>query len=100
MAPIYSIEELKRLVTPVAEKYDARQLHLFGSFARGEADEDSDIDLRLDMGKTLGLFALSSFAIDLEEALDRKVDLLTTGALDEKFLARIQPEEVLLYAKQ
>lgn len=100
MVSMYSIEELKRLVTPVAEKYDARQLYLFGSYARGEADEDSDIDFRLDMGKTLGLFALSSFAIDLEEALDCKVDLLTTGALDEKFLAHIRLEEVLLYAKQ
>ena len=100
MAPTYSIDEIRSLVTPIAEKYDARRLHLFGSFARGEADMDSDIDLRLDMGRTLGLFALSGFALDLEGVLHRKVDLLTTKALDEKFLARIRPEEVLLYAKQ
>lgn len=97
MATNYSINDIRRLAAPVAEKYDAKQLYLFGSFARGDATEESDIDLRLEMGRTLGLFALSGFMMDLEAALGRKVDLLTTGGLDEKFLNHIRSEEVLVY---
>ncbi len=94
---VYSVEQLSRVISPIAQKYDAKRVYLFGSYARGEAKADSDVDLRLEMGRTLGLFALSSFAIDLESALGRKVDLLTTGGLDATFLEMIRPEEVLVY---
>ena len=92
-----TIDQMRQTISPIAKKYDAKQIYLFGSFARGDASVDSDIDLRLEMGRTLGLFALSGFAIDLEFALGRKVDLLTTGGLDANFLEAIRPEEVLLY---
>lgn len=97
---MYSIEQLRQVISPIAQKYDAKQVYLFGSFARGEAKLDSDVDLRLEMGRTLGLFALSGFAIDLESALGRKVDLLTTGGLDATFLESIRPEEVLIYDRR
>lgn len=94
---VYSVEQLSRVISPIAQKYDAKRVYLFGSHARGEAKVDSDVDLRLEMGRTLGLFALSGFAIDLESALGCKVDLLTTGGLDATFLEMIRPEEVLVY---
>ena len=40
---IFTIEEIKSLVKPVAEKYHADKVYLFGSYARGEADEESDL---------------------------------------------------------
>ena len=94
---VYSMEQLSQVISPIAQKYDAKRIYLFGSFARGDATADSDVDLRLEMGRTLGLFALSGFTIDLESALGRKVDLLTTGGLDATFLETIRPEEVLVY---
>ncbi len=94
---VYSVEQLSQAISPIAKKYDAKRMYLFGSFARGEAGLDSDVDLRLEMGRTLGLFALSGFALDLESVLGRKVDLLTTGGLDAGFLETIRPEEVLIY---
>lgn len=94
---VHSVQQLSQVISPIAQKYDAKRIYLFGSFARGEANADSDVDLRLEMGRTLGLFALSGFTIDLESALGRKVDLLTTGGLDATFLETIRPEEVLVY---
>ena len=39
----YTIDEIKNIVTPIAEKYQIAQVYLFGSFARGDFDEQSDI---------------------------------------------------------
>jgi len=44
------------------------------------------------------MFALCGFYTEVEEALNRKVDVLTTGSLEDKFLEEIKKEEVMLYA--
>ena len=46
----YTIDEIKNIVTPIAEKYQIAQVYLFGSFARGDFDEQSDIDIRIEKG--------------------------------------------------
>lgn len=94
------LDEIRSTVTELGEQYGAERIYLFGSYARGEANPFSDVDLRIDKGRIRGLFALSGLRLDLEERLGTKVDLLTTGCLDEQFLDRIRPEEVLLYASQ
>ena len=96
-SPDYSIDELKKIVTPIAQKYNVSRVYLFGSFARGDYNEQSDIDLRIDKGAMKGMFALCGFYTDLSEALDRKIDVLTTGSLEESFLQNIQKEEIILY---
>ncbi len=45
---IYTISELQRIITPIAQKYHLRAVYLFGSYARGTATENSDIDLLID----------------------------------------------------
>jgi len=94
----YSIEELKAIILPIAEKYHISKVYLFGSFARGESKEQSDIDLRIEKGELKGMFALCGFYTEVEEALQMKVDILTTGSLEEEFLIKIKKDEVLLYA--
>lgn len=95
----YSIEEMKRIIAPIAKQYGVERIFLFGSRARGDNTPESDVDLRVDRGQA-GLFALGGLYEDLSEALDTELDLLTTGSLEDDFLARIQPEEVLLYEQQ
>lgn len=92
----YTIEEIRQIVAPIAARYGVERIFLFGSHARGDNTSESDIDLRVDKGKVRG-FALGGLYLDLAEALGTDLDLLTTGSLEEKFLRRIQPEEVLLY---
>lgn len=94
------LDKIRSTVTELGEQYGAERIYLFGSYARGEASPRSDVDLRIDKGRIRGLFALSGLRLALEERLGAKVDLLTTGSLDEQFLDRIRPEEVLLYASQ
>jgi predicted nucleotidyltransferase len=74
------------------------KLSLFGSYARGDATVDSDIDFRIiDKGKLRGLFRLAAFQGDLERSLNLSVDVLPTDSLNKAFLDRIKDEEVIVY---
>ena len=92
----YTIDEIREIVAALAARYGADRIYLFGSYARGDADKDSDIDLRIDKGAIRGL-QLGGLAADLEDALGIPVDLVPTGSLDSKFLNSISDDEVLLY---
>ena len=97
MQHLYSINEISSLVSPVARAYGAERVVLFGSYARGDATRESDIDLRIDRGRIKGFFQLAGFQRELEEKLSASVDVVTTGALDDDFLERIKNEEVVVY---
>ena len=92
----YTIDEIREIVAALAARYGADRIYLFGSYARGDANKDSDIDLRIDKGAIRGL-QMGGLAADLEDALGIPVDLVPTGSLDSKFLNSISDDEVLLY---
>ncbi len=96
---IYSIEEIKNRISPIAMRYGVERVYLFGSYAKGCATVKSDIDLRIDKGALKGLFALSGMRLDICDVLSKDVDLLTTNSLDEKFRNRIREDEVLIYER-
>ena len=91
-----SYPELEATIRLLLKKYHAEYALLFGSYARGDANKDSDIDLRIDKGAIRGL-QMGGLAADLEDALGIPVDLVPTGSLDSKFLNSISDDEVLLY---
>lgn len=93
----YTIEEIKNIVSPIAEKYKVEKAYLFGSYARGDFNKESDIDIRIDKGQLKGLISLCGFYTEVEEALDKKVDVLTTGSLSSEFLNSIKKDEILIY---
>ena len=95
----YTVTEIKRLIQPVAARYGVERVFLFGSYARGDVTQGSDIDIRIDSGAIQDYFELSGFHQELEDILSESVDVLTTGSLEEKFLSRIANEEVLLYER-
>ena len=95
----YTIDEIKSIVEPIARKYGVASIYLFGSYARGDATENSDVDLRVEKGSLRGMFALCGLYTEISEALHTEVDVLTTGSLDEDTLLKIKKEEVLLYAE-
>ena len=92
----YTIDEIREIVAALAARYGDDRIYLFGSYARGDANKDSDIDLRIDKGAIRGL-QMGGLAADLEDALGIPVDLVPTGSLDSKFLNSISDDEVLLY---
>lgn len=81
---VYTLEEIARRIRPVAEKYRLKAVYVFGSYARGEAREDSDIDLLVDLtGADLSdFFAIGGLYNDLEAALQKEIDLITTKSLE------------------
>lgn len=48
LAMIFTVEEIRRRITPVAVRYRLKAVYLFGSYARGEATDESDVDLLID----------------------------------------------------
>ena len=95
----YTVDEIKNIVTPIAQEYGIDSLYLFGSYSKGSANDKSDIDLHIDKGKIRSLFALTGFRLALEDALRLPVDLVTSDISDKDFLRLIADEEVLLYRK-
>lgn len=93
----YTIEEIKTKTIPIAKKHGISRMCLFGSYARGEANDESDIDLYVDKGRMTSLIKYMAFVYDLEENLLCHVDVVTTGIRDKAFLDNIQKEGVLLY---
>ncbi|MBI2758217.1 MAG: nucleotidyltransferase family protein [Chloroflexi bacterium] len=63
------------------DEFGVRSIALFGSFARGEARRDSDIDLLVEFNQPVGLFEFTRLKLYLEKKLGRKVDLVTSEAL-------------------
>lgn len=98
MNGLLNIQDIRKTVAALAFQYGAERIYLFGSYARGEADENSDIDLRIDKGNIRGL-SMGKLLVDIEDALGKKVDLLSTKCLREDFLREIRDEEILLYEK-
>ena len=94
---MYTIEDLKTILTPIARRYGLQKLSVFGSVARGEATEKSDVDLLVDLPKGWGLFELGGLYSGIEEVLTCPFDLVTTGIEDRQFLNRIRQDEVILY---
>lgn len=96
-----TIDEIKRAVAPICERYGVERLSLFGSYARGEADELSDVDLIVDKydEKKLRGFAWGGLYADIQEALGVEIDLVSRRGTRQKFLDRIAKDEVLLYAR-
>lgn len=92
----HTVPEIQSIVSELAQKYGVQRIFLFGSYARGDVTSTSDIDLRIDKGSIRG-FELAGLLLDLEDALGVPVDLIPTGSLDDRFLASIQNDEVLLY---
>lgn len=76
-----TIAEIRKVVLPITREYNVRNVRIFGSFARGEPRMRSDIDLLIDPPDGMTLFDLSGLKIDLEEALERKVDVVPADSI-------------------
>jgi predicted nucleotidyltransferase len=92
-------EVILKAVREIAAKYKIDEVYLFGSYARGDATEESDCDFRVVGGEIRGLFQLSGLHIDFEEALGKPVDIVMTDSMKDSFYELIRDEEILVYAK-
>jgi predicted nucleotidyltransferase len=94
----YSIDEISNIVAPIARAFGIRKLAVFGSYARGEATEKSDLDFHIiDRGSLRGLFKLAGFELALEDKFNIPVDVLVADSTFEDVRANVEREEVVIY---
>ena len=100
-----SIEEIKDAVSSVCKKYDVERAYLFGSYSRGEADEDIRIEKNKSSKKLSSILKVCSLECDLEDVLKKKVQVITKlpapdDELNALFRENVLRDEVLIYANQ
>ena len=94
---VYSIEDFRRIISPIARQHGVASVSLFGSYSKGSVSPSSDVDLKIEKGQIKSLFQLCEFRLAVEDALKLPVDLVTSEASDRDFLNMIEKDEVLLY---
>ncbi|MCR4590160.1 MAG: nucleotidyltransferase domain-containing protein [Lachnospiraceae bacterium] len=92
-----SIEAIKKKIAPIGKAYGIKRIFLFGSYAKGTANNDSDIDLLIEKGKPLSLIKLSGLRLEVEELFNIPVDIVTTTGIDDEFRKEIAGTELLMY---
>lgn len=90
---ILTIKEIKRRIKPVMEKHGIDEVYLFGSYARGEANRNSDVDIYCSNGDIETLYHVVAFNEELEKALGKKVDVVTIGSQMHDFFRQQLDED-------
>ena len=99
MAARYTLEELTRLMGPLMEHCaGVDRAYIFGSYARGEADAKSDVDIRID-ADNLRNMDLCALMVRLERTLGVPVDVIPTDSIPAEYLGMIKEHEVLIYER-
>lgn len=95
---IFNIRDIEVLVKPIAEKYKVNAIYLFGSYARGEADESSDLDFLVFGGENFKLTMIFALAEDLRMVLQKNVDVFEINEIDKDsdFYNTIMKERMLV----
>ena len=97
MKDVYTISELRQIVSDVSKQYGVKKAALFGSYCYGNPNSDSDIDLLIDKGDIRGLFMFNSYVNALREKLNKNVDVLTYSSLDKSIIRDSVQNEVVLF---
>ena len=88
------LEEKRGEILRIASEHGAREVRVFGSVARGEADRESDIDFLVELEPGRSLLDLGGLQMELESLLGRRVDVVTTCVLNARIRERVLQEAV------
>jgi len=81
-------------ILSLAAKYGASDVRIFGSFARGSADENSDVDFLVSLEPGRSLFDLGGLLYELQQLIGRRVDVVTDAGLRPRIRDRVLREAV------
>lgn len=104
---VYTVEELRKCIVPITRKYQIPAVYLFGSYARNEATDSSDVDILIDRdGSAIrSMFDMGGLYDELKTSIGKEIDLVTLQTLRQKstqertpwFVDNLQKDMVRLY---
>lgn len=98
---IDSIENISTTLAPILKKYSIKYAGIFGSYARGEARPDSDVDILVSLGdQTFTLFDMMNFKDEISEQLKKPVDIVSDRAIVSYFRDYIYKDLKPIYGKR
>ena len=92
-----SLSEIKEKATPILKTAGAIRAEIFGSYARGEANEQSDVDILIEPPDGMTLFDMAGIVEELEHTLGYRVDLLTYGAIHPRLKSYISKDAITIF---
>ncbi|MDR0846026.1 MAG: nucleotidyltransferase domain-containing protein [Lactobacillales bacterium] len=104
---VYTIDEIKEKISPIAKKWGIPLVYLFGSYARGEADDESDIDLAFDYNNS-NVVGLDYFTLlrELKSEYKTNIDLLSIDQISEKHMfgnhieREFEKDKIIIFEKE
>ena len=96
--PVFTTEYIAAMVKPLADKYRVKEIYIVGSYAMGEADENSDLDFLVFGGEMFKRTMIFALAEELRDTLKKKVDVFEISEVnpDSNFYKTIMKEKVLV----
>lgn len=94
------MQDIASTIIPILEKYGIEKAALFGSYARGDHDDESDIDILFDPPCGMSLLDAAAIKLDLEDRLKKHVDLVTFRSLHPLLKDRILKDAHIFYEKR
>ena len=92
---VLTIKQIKERIKPIMAKHKINEVYLFGSYARGDANSNSDVDIYCDSGDILSLYDEVEFKEELENALGKKVDVVTIGSQMHEYFKKQLEEDMI-----
>ena len=92
---VLSLKRIKEKIKPILNKYEIRDIYLFGSYARGEANSKSDIDIYCDKGNIKTLIQQGKLEEELEKSLHKEVDIVFESSIKDDYFEKQIMEDMI-----
>lgn len=92
-----NVAEIKDKILPTLIQHQVKKAGLFGSVVKGNITSKSDIDILIELGTKISLLDFVGIKLELEDLLDRAVDLVEYQAIKPQLKKRILAEEIRIY---
>lgn len=94
---VLTIKQMKERILPILAKHNIHEVYLYGSYARGEAKNTSDVDIYCEAGDIKTFIDQGFLEEELEESLGKKVDILFIGtSLNDFFKEQLEEDKIKL----
>ncbi|MFY9309423.1 MAG: nucleotidyltransferase family protein [Bacteroidia bacterium] len=90
------INSIKELILSVLKNYPIKKAAIFGSFARNEANDESDIDLLIEPSKSITIFDVLRLERDLSKVTSRKIDVVEYTAIKSSIRSNILKDAIVI----